>query len=310
MRQARPRTLPRPHVARERALILLVVLTPFAAAGIAIALAWGHSFHIQNVVLLVVLYLMTGIGTSVGFHRFFTHRSFKTSRSLKVGLGILGSMAVQGPVMDWAATHRCHHEVADQPGDPHSPHFDGDRHEDGLFRGLFHAHLGWMLSAQEGANPERYIPDLLADDDVRWLQRTFLVWVGLGLAIPCLAGLAMTGTWAGALSGLLWGGLVRVFLLQHVTFSINSICHLPGGRNFETRDASHNVPWLSVISLGEAWHNNHHAFPSAARFGLRRGEIDLGGWLIDTLERLGLVWDVVHVSPHRLSRPTVDGSAE
>ncbi len=307
---AHPPTLPRLHVARERFLIALAVLLPLFAAAIAIALAWSDSFHPRDLALLIVLYLLTGLGTSVGFHRLFTHRSFKTSRPLKIGLGILGSMAAQGPVLQWAATHRRHHEVADSAGDPHTPHPGGDHGEGGAIRGLFHAHLGWMFSAQEGANPDRYIPDLLADEDVRWLHRTFPIWVAVGLAVPFLAGLALTGTWAGALAGLLWGGLVRVFLLQHATFSVNSICHSFGPRRFQTGDASRNVWWLSLITFGEGWHNNHHAFPNSARFGLMRGEADLGGWLIGALERMGWAWDVVRVSPHRLSQRRVDRPAE
>jgi stearoyl-CoA desaturase (Delta-9 desaturase) len=307
-RRTQSSTLPRAHVTRERTLIALAVLLPLVATATAAALAWGDSLHLRDLALLVVLYLLTGAGTSVGFHRFFTHRSFKTSRPIKIGLGILGSMAIQGPVLDWAATHRRHHEVADLPGDPHTPHIRGDHEDGGAIRGLFYAHVGWMFSAQEGANPYRYIPDLLADDDVRWLHRTFPVWVALGLAVPFLAGMALTGTWAGALSGLLWGGLVRVFLLQHATFSVNSICHSLGARRFKTRDASRNVWWLSVITFGEAWHNNHHAFPSSARFGLLRGEADPGGWLIGLFERIGLVWDVVGVSRHRLSQRRIDQS--
>lgn len=303
-------TVPRPHVARERCLIALVVLLPLAATAIAVALAWGDSLHPWDLALLIVLYLLTGAGTSVGFHRLFTHRSFRTSRPVKIGLGILGSMAVQGPVLDWAATHRRHHEVADFPGDPHTPHLGGDDREGGAIRGLFHAHVGWMFSAQDGANPHRYIPDLLADPDVRWLHRTFVIWVVVGLAVPCLVGLALTGTWAGVLSGLLWGGFVRVFLLQHATFSVNSICHSLGSRRFQTRDESRNVWWLSVITFGEAWHNNHHAFPNSARFGLMSGEADPGGWLIGALERIGLVWDVVHVSRHRLLQRRADRLAE
>jgi stearoyl-CoA desaturase (Delta-9 desaturase) len=303
-----PPTLPRAHVVRERFLVALAVLLPLVAAAFAIALVWDGSLHPWNLALLVVLYLLTGVGTSVGFHRLFTHRSFKTSRPIKIGLGILGSMAAQGPVLQWAATHRRHHEAADSPGDPHTPHRGSGHEEDGAIRGLLYAHVGWMFSSQEGANPDRYIPDLLADEDVCWLNRTFLLWVVVGLALPFLAGLALTGTWAGAMAGLLWGGLVRVFLLQHATFSVNSICHSLGARRFQTRDASRNVWWLSLITFGEGWHNNHHAFPNSARFGLMRGEADPGGWLIGVLERLGLAWDVVHVSPHRLSQRRFDRS--
>ncbi|WP_414642375.1 acyl-CoA desaturase [Baekduia sp.] len=244
---------------------------------------------------------MTVAGTSIGYHRFFTHRSFKTSRPVKIGLGILGSMAVQGPVLDWVSTHRRHHEVADLPEDPHTPH-RGDLHATGSsFRGLLYAHIGWMFSDQEGANPHRYIPDLLTDRDARWLHRTFPVWAAAGLALPAGVGLTFTGTWEGAMSGFLWGGLVRVFLLQHATFSVNSICHSFGARTFRTPDASRNVRWLWLVTFGESWHNNHHAFPNSARFGVRSGEPDPGGLVISVLERLGLIWDVVTISPHRVS---------
>ncbi len=290
-------------------MIALAVLLPLVGIAIATVLAWGDTLHLWDS-RVADRALSADWRRDVSRFSPALHTSELQGLSPdQIGLGILGSMAVQGPVLDWAATHRRHHEHADLPCDPHTPHVCGDHVEDHAIRGLFYAHIGWMFSAQEGANPHRYIPDLLTDDDVRWLHRTFPIWVAAGLAVPFLAGLALTGQWAGALSGLLWGGFVRVFLLQHATFSVNSICHSLGARKFRTGDASRNVWWLSVITFGEAWHNNHHAFPNSARFGLLRGEADPGGWLIGALERSGLVWDVVNVSPHRLSQRRVDRSA-
>jgi len=195
--------------------------------------------------------------------------------------------------------HRKHHRFSDQPGDPHSPHLDHAPGWRGTLRGLVHAHVGWMFRGKDMANPGRYATDLLADGDLRFISRTFPLWVAIGLAIPFGLGVALTGSVVGGLTGLLWGGAVRIFLLHHATFSINSLCHSFGRRPFVTGDQSHNLAWLAPLAFGEAWHNNHHAFPTSARHGLGRLQVDPSAWLISALERCHLAWDVVRISAER-----------
>jgi stearoyl-CoA desaturase (delta-9 desaturase) len=202
-------------------------------------------------------------------------------------------------VDEWVATHRKHHRFSDHAGDPHSPHVDQAPGWRGALRGLGHAHVGWMFRGRDMANPRRYAKDLVADPDLRFISRTFPLWVAIGLALPFGLGVALTGSVAGGLTGLLWGGAVRILLLHHVTFSINSLCHFFGRRPFATRDQSHNLAWLAPLTFGEAWHNNHHAFPTSARHGLGRRELDPGAWLITGLERCHLAWDVVRISAGR-----------
>jgi stearoyl-CoA desaturase (delta-9 desaturase) len=295
-----PDSIPIEHETSERVVRTLVVGLPVAALGGAAWMAWGGSLHWHDLVVLALTYVLTGVGITVGFHRLFTHRSFKTSRALRAVLAVLGSMAVEGSVIEWVATHRKHHSFSDRPGDPHSPHVDHKPGWRGALRGLVHAHVGWMFRGQDMANPRRYASDLLADRDLRFIGRAFPLWVVAGLALPFGLGVALTGTLAGGLTGLLWGGAVRIFLLHHATFSINSLCHYFGRRGFATDDESRNLAWLAPITLGEAWHNNHHAFPTSARHGLGRWQVDPGAWLIAGLERCRLAWDVVRVSPGRL----------
>lgn len=273
---------------------LLGVVLPFVGFVIAVVLLWDRGVGAVSLALLVVMYLVTGFGISLGLHRLLAHRSFKTSGWMRGVLAALGSMALEGPVISWVANHRKHHAHADEPGDPHSPHVDAS----GAFAGLWHAHLGWMLR-EPTADKRRYAPDLLADPVIRWVDRAFPVWVLLTAAIPFVLGWVFIGGLSGALLGLLWGGLARVFLLHHVTFSINSLCHFFGRRRFSTRDESRNVAWLAPISFGEAWHHNHHAFPTSAFHGLRRWELDPSRAVIRGLERVGLVWDVVRVSEEK-----------
>jgi stearoyl-CoA desaturase (Delta-9 desaturase) len=270
-------------------------------AGLVVGgwLAWGGALRWQDLVVLAITYTLTGLGITVGYHRLFTHRSFKTTRGMRALLAVLGSMAVEGPVLEWVATHRKHHRFSDQPGDPHSPHLDHAPGWRGVLRGLAHAHVGWMFRGKDMANPGRYAKDLLADRDLRFVSRTFPLWVAVGLALPFGLGVALTGSVAGGLTGLLWGGAVRVFLLHHATFSINSLCHSFGRRPFATGDQSHNLAWLAPLAFGEAWHNNHHAFPTSARHGLGRWQLDPSAWLISGLEHCHLAWDVVRISPER-----------
>jgi stearoyl-CoA desaturase (delta-9 desaturase) len=294
-----PETVPLENEARERAIQAFAAGAPLLAVVVAGWLAWGGALHWQDLVVFAVLYLLTGLGVTLGYHRLFTHRSFKTTRGVRAVLAVLGSMAVQGGVIEWTATHRKHHAYSDQPGDPHSPHVDAQAGWRGAVRGLAHAHLGWVFRGKDRANPARFARDLLADRDMRLISRTFPLWVVAGLGLAFGLGVALTGTVRGGLTGLLWGGGARIFVLHHATFSINSLCHFFGRRPFDTGDESRNLAWLAPITFGEAWHNNHHAFPTSARHGLGRKQFDLSAGLVELMERVGLAWDVVRVPPER-----------
>ena len=285
------------HESVDRLANVVVTVVPLALLGAAIGLGWGEALHWQDLVVLAVSYILTGVGITVGYHRLFTHRSFKTSRAPRALFAVLGSAAVEGPLIEWVSTHRKHHRFSDQPGDPHSPHADHGAGWLGALRGLAHAHVGWMFRGVSRANPERYAKDLLADPLLRVVDRTFPLWVLAGLAFPFGLGVALTGSLVGGLTGMLWGGAVRILFLHHATFSINSLCHFFGRRRFDTHDESRNLAWLAIPTFGEAWHNNHHAFPTSAHHGLTRWQVDPGGWLIDALERVGLAWDVVRITP-------------
>ena len=271
------------------------VIVPFLAVLAAIPLLWNQLVGPADLAIMVGVYLATAFGITIGFHRLLTHRAFETYRPLKYLFAVLGSMAVQGPVIHWVADHRKHHAHTDEEGDPHSPHVG---HGSGL-GGLWHAHVGWLWESNGIADAKKYAPDLLEDSGMRFISRNFLLWVGLGLLIPFGLGYAIGGTLTAALLALFWGGLVRVFFVHHITWSINSVCHFFGQRRFETDDRSTNVFWLALPSLGEAWHHNHHAFPRAATHGLRSWELDPSGWVIRGLRRLGLAWNVVQITPER-----------
>jgi stearoyl-CoA desaturase (Delta-9 desaturase) len=283
----------------DRVANLFVTIAPLGLVAFAARLAWGGALHWRDVTVLALVYMLTALGVTVGFHRLLTPRSFKTSATLRGLLAALGSAAVQGPVIEWVANHRKHHRFSDQPGDPHSPHVGQAGGWRGALAGLYHAHVGWILEGDALADRERYARDLLADPVVSFVDRTFLVWVLAGLALPFALGVALSGTVVGGLSALLWGGAVRMFLLHHATFSINSLCHFFGRRRFATGDESRNLQWLALPTLGEAWHNNHHAFPTSARHGLRWWQLDPSAWLIAALAKLGLAWDVVRISDER-----------
>ena len=294
-----PDTIPIENETSERVVRTIVVGLPLAAVGAAAWLAWGGMLRWHDLVVLAITYTLTGVGITVGYHRLFTHRSFKTTRPLRAVLAVLGAMAVEGSVVEWVSTHRKHHVFSDVDGDPHSPHTDDAPGWRGALRGLLHAHVGWMFRGKDMANPARYARDLLADSDLRFISRTFPLWVAVGLALPFGLGVALTGSLVGGLTGMLWGGAVRVFLLHHATFSINSLCHFFGRRDYATGDESRNLGWLAAATFGESWHNNHHAFPTSARHGLGRRQVDPGAWVIWALERCHLAWDVVRVSPER-----------
>jgi len=240
--------------------------------------------------MMACMYLATSLGVSVGFHRLFTHRSFETVRPVKLVLGILGSMAVQGPLLKWVATHRRHHQHSDAEGDPHSPHLHG-RGIPAVMRGLWHAHIGWMFKA-DACDLNRYLTDLAQDSAIRRVSALFPLWVTAGLLIPTVLGGLLTGTWTGALLGFLWAGLVRIFLVHHVTWSINSVCHLWGGRPFRSHDESRNNFIFGLLGMGEGWHNNHHAFPTSARHGLEWWQVDVTWLVIRLLKALRLAWKI------------------
>lgn len=291
---------PEPAPFRERLITLSAVVVPFLGLLSAIYLLWGVGFGWLYLILLVSGYLLTAFGVTVGYHRLFTHKSFRTNRVVTAILGILGSMAVEGPLLRWVATHRKHHQHSDCEHDPHSPHAYGHSVV-GFLRGAAHAHLGWFFE-KPPADLDRYIPDLKSDRLLRAISALFPLWVVLGLAIPTLVGWAMTGTWTGALLGLLWGGLVRVLIVHHVTWSINSVCHLWGARPYNTHDHSRNNLLFGLIGMGEGWHNNHHAFPDSARHGLRWWQLDISYLLIRSLAAVHLASDIRLPSRERLSR--------
>ena len=278
------------------------IVLPFAGLFAAIFLLWDRMVGPTELAILAVGYVFTGVGITVGYHRLFTHRSFETYRPVRYAFAVLGQMAVEGDVVAWVSDHRKHHQFSDQEGDPHSPHagFGGGATE--ALKGLWHAHTGWLFSESGRADQSRYAKDLLRDTGLRVIARLFLPLVLVSLLVPAVVGWALIGGWYGFLAGLIWGGAVRIFLLHHVTFSINSICHFWGRRRFASRDESRNVWWLSWISFGESWHNNHHAFPTSAFHGLRKVEIDPGGWVILALERLGLAWSIVRIPPEKQAR--------
>jgi stearoyl-CoA desaturase (delta-9 desaturase) len=284
----------------ERNVNIAAVLIPFLGTIAAAALLWGSYLRLRDVAIFAVMYALSAVGVTVGFHRLLTHRAFQTYSWLRCVLAALGSLSVQGPVIDWVADHRKHHTYTDEDGDPHSPHAGHGAGFGGMLRGLWHAHTGWLFRTHGQASSKRFARDLLEDPAMRALNRAFPALALASLLLPFLLGLALGGgVLAAGLSALLWGGLVRIFLVHHITWSINSICHFFGRRRFATDDHSTNVFWLALPSLGEAWHHNHHAFPRSAFHGLRWYELDPSGWLILALARAGLAWDVIRVSPER-----------
>ena len=282
-----------------RAITALLVAGPVAAVAIAVPLLWGHALHWRDLVIGTVLFLVTGHGVTVGFHRLFTHRGFTPHRALKIALGVAGSMAVEGSLVTWVANHRRHHVHSDQPGDPHSPHVD-ESGGYGTLRGFLHAHVGWLFRA-DSTSTERYARDLLNDRDLATVSRLFPLFAVASLALPFVLGWALSLSLVGGLTAFLWAGLVRMALLHHVTWSINSICHMTGRHPFTAKDRSGNVAALAVLSFGESWHNLHHAYPTSARHGVLRGQLDSSAGLIRLFEKAGWATNVRWPTPERLA---------
>jgi stearoyl-CoA desaturase (delta-9 desaturase) len=278
------------------------IVVPFVGLIAAIVMLWGWGFSWTHLFIMGGMYLATGLGITVGFHRLFTHKSFETSRVMQAVWAILGSMAMEGPVFRWVAQHREHHQHSDEDKDPHSPHLHGEGFK-GMLKGLWYSHCGWLFTKD---NPKlaSYIPDLMKSKTLTWVSNTFTIWVVIGLLIPTLLGALLVDpghwSWTGALFGFVWGGLARIFLVHHVTWSINSVCHLWGSRPYRSHDESRNNVVFGVLAMGEGWHNNHHAFPTSARHGLAWWQVDLSYYIIRGMELVGLAWQVRIPAPATL----------
>src|SRR5918994_2339296 len=283
----------------QRQVNMTAVVLPFVVVVAAVPLLWGSLVGPSDLVVFGVMYVASGLGVTGGYHRMLTHRAFQAHRATRYTFAILGSMAVQGPVIEWVADHRKHHAHTDREGDPHSPHVGHGAGVRGALRGLWHAHVGWLWQTNGQARAYRYARELVEDRGMRRINRAFPQLVLAGLALPALMGFALTGTMHGALTGLLWGGFARVLVQHHVTWSVNSICHFFGRRRFSVEDESTNVFWLALPSFGESWHHNHHAFPRSAAHGLKWWEIDPSAMVIAGMKRVGLAWDVVKIAPER-----------
>ena len=297
--RARPEIDPEPSSTFERVLVGVFVAVPFLALVAAIPVAWGWGLGWHDIVIAVAFYLVTGLGISMGLHRYFTHGSFKAVRGFKIALAVAGSLAIEGPVITWVADHRRHHKYSDKEGDPHSPwRFGNDVRA--LAKGLAFAHVGWLFDGNV-TSKEKFCPDWLADPDVSRISRWFPALVTASLLAPALIGGLWSMSWQGAVTAFFWASLVRIAFLHHVTWSINSICHTFGKEEFEVRDKSRNVSWLAILSFGESWHNLHHADPTCARHGVLKGQIDIAARTIWLAEKAGWVYDVRWPDEDRLS---------
>jgi len=276
------------------------VLVPLLALLIAIPFAWGWGLNWLDLAIALVFYVISGLGITVGFHRHFTHGSFKANRPLRIALAGAGQMAVQGPVIIWVADHRRHHAFSDREGDPHSPWLYGTS-VFALAKGFWHAHMGWLFN-RDNTNQQRFAPDLLADKDIVKVDRLFWAWTLFSLFGPAVVGGLISWSWQGALTAFFWAGLVRIAVLHHVTWSVNSICHMIGERPFSSRDRSANFWPLAIFSFGESWHNLHHADPTCARHGVLRGQIDISARIIYFFEKFGWATKVRWPSAQRLAR--------
>jgi len=302
--EALPKTLDdveplQPNVLGMRIAIGVFVVIPLLAVILAIPVAWGGWLSWVDVVLVFVMWTITALGITVGYHRYFTHGSFKANRTVKIVLAVMGSMALEGSLDQWVADHRKHHKFSDDIGDPHSPWRFGTSRR-AVAKGLYYAHVGWLFD-EDNTPIAKYAPDIAADPDLRRISRYFPVTVASTLLLPALLGGLLTWSWLGALTALFWAGLVRVALVHHVTWSINSICHVFGTRPFTSRDLSSNVAWLAIPSFGESWHNLHHVDPTSARHGVLKGQVDLSAEVIRGLEKVGLAHDVRWPKPERIA---------
>jgi stearoyl-CoA desaturase (delta-9 desaturase) len=285
----------------HKLVMLLVVAIPMAGLVGVIALSWQYGFMGWLYLgMLIGGWILTGLGITIGYHRLLAHRAFETYGPIRTFWMFLGALSVEGSPLEWSATHRRHHEVSDQPGDPHSPYQFGREMRE-LFRGFWHAHSGWLFTGNwSGCDRSRYIPDLVNDRAMQVVDRNYYLFVGLSLLIPAAIGGLAAGTWQGAWLGLLWGGLARISVTHHITWSVNSVCHMFGSREFESYDESRNNALFGVLALGEGWHNNHHAFPTSARHGLRWWQFDLSWVIIRTMQLCGLAWNVKLPNPRFL----------
>ena len=302
--EALPKTLDdveplQPNALGMRIAIGVFVVIPLLAVILAIPVAWGGWLSWVDVVLVFVMWTITALGITVGYHRYFTHGSFKANRTVKIVLAVMGSMALEGSLDQWVADHRKHHKFSDDIGDPHSPWRFGTSRR-AVAKGLYYAHVGWLFD-EDNTPIAKYAPDIAADPDLRRISRYFPVTVASTLLLPALLGGLLTWSWLGALTALFWAGLVRVALVHHVTWSINSICHVFGTRPFKSRDLSSNVAWLAIPSFGESWHNLHHVDPTSARHGVLKGQVDLSAEVIRGLEKVGLAHDVRWPKPERIA---------
>src|SRR6266487_1589291 len=299
-RRSLPEIDPEPRSNFERVMVAIFTGLPMLALIAAVPMAWVWGLlNWQTAVIGIAFYGFSGLGIAMGFHRYFTHGSFKSSRAFKIALAVAGTLAIEGPLLTWVADHRRHHKYSDKEGDPHSPWRFGNDWK-ALTKGLLYAHMGWMFNPNR-TSQERFCPDLLADSDMRRVSGAFPAIVAISLLLPALIGGLWSMSWQGALTAFFWASLVRISLLHHVTWSINSICHTFGEESFEVRDKSRNVAWLAIASFGESWHNLHHADPTCARHGALKGQIDPGARVIWALERLGLAYDVRWPDADRLT---------
>ena len=281
--------------------VIAVVVPPLGVAA-AMGSLWNVAFHWSDLGIMAGMYVVCAFGTTIGFHRYFTHRGFEARAAVKAALAILGCMTMQGPLTQWVTDHRKHHAFSDKDGDPHSPHAGHGDGAWGAARGFVHAHVGWLFSLKGMERGREYGKDLFDDRMVRAIDRLYLLWVAVTLGVPFLIGYAVGGTWQRGLEAMLWGGLVRIFLYQHATFSVNSICHMFGRQDYRSRDEARNNWLVAALVFGEGWHNNHHAFPASARHGLRWFQVDMSWWVIKAMEKLGLVWNVKVPDASQLER--------
>ena len=308
-------SLPRVATVRTRTsrisqiVTLVAVVVPPLGLVSAMGLLWGVGFHWGDLALFLGFYVLCAFGTTIGFHRYFTHRGFEARTSVRAALAILGCMTMQGPITQWVTDHRKHHARSDKPGDPHSPHVGHGEGFAGAARGFVHAHVGWMFSNLGMEQGREYGRDLYDDRLIRTIDRLYLLWVVLTLGLPFAVGYAVGGTWQAGLEGLVWGGLIRIAAYQHATFSVNSICHMFGRKDYRSRDEARNNWVVALLVFGEGWHNNHHAFPASARHGLDRGQFDVSWWVIRGLEKLGLVWNVKTPARDQIERRRVQPPA-